>query len=55
MVDIVDNMAMMALVDSNDRVYMLEKMGQVGTKGAHLDLIGPNGPDWSQLTSTRLN
>ena len=55
MMYIVDNMAIVAmvLVESNDKVYMLEKMEQVVTKRAQ---IGPNwthfvwiGPSWSQL------
>ena len=39
--DIVDIMAIVAIVDSNDKVYMLEKMDQVGKKRA---IIGPNWP-----------
>ena len=52
MVDIVDNMAMVAMVGCKDKVYMREKMDQVGTKWSQLHLICPVGrigANWPQL------
>lgn len=51
MESMVDNMEMMVKVDSNDRVYMLEKINQVRTKMARIGLNWPN----PQSASIRLD
>ena len=43
MMEIVDNMVMVVMVDSNDKVYMLEKIDQVGT--TNKKRIRPNWPN----------
>ena len=50
MVVIVDNVAMVSMVDTNDTVYMLEKMDKKGPRPncPHLVRICPN---WIQLDS----
>ena len=52
MVDILDNVSMVSMVDSNDTVYMLEKMNK---KGLNWTEVAPFGQDWSQLASIRLD
>ena len=55
MVDIVDNMALVAMVDSNAKVYILKKMVQVGPKRAPIECNCPRviqiGPNLPQLYS----
>ena len=52
MVDILDNVSIVSMVDSNDTVYMLEKMNK---KGLNWTEVAPFGQDWSQLASIRLD